>query len=41
MSESRSNELIPVEITVETLKAKIYTVRGQRSSAFFENLIIR
>ncbi len=30
MSESRSNELVPVEITVETLKAKIYTVRGQR-----------
>ena len=30
MSESRSNELVPVEITVETLKAKIYTVREQR-----------
>ncbi len=30
MSESRSNELVPVETTVETLKAKIYTVRGQR-----------
>ena len=24
------NELVPVEITVETLKAKIYMVRGQR-----------
>ena len=30
MSDSISNELVPVEITVETLKAKIYTVRGQR-----------
>ncbi len=30
MSDSKSNELVPVEITVETLKAKIYTVRGQR-----------
>ena len=30
MSDSNSNELVPVEITVETLKAKIYTVRGQR-----------
>ena len=30
MSEDRPNELVPVEITVETLKAKIYTVRGQR-----------
>ena len=29
MSEEK-NELIPVEITVETLKAKIYMVRGQR-----------
>ena len=26
----QKNELIPVEITVETLKAKIYMVRGQR-----------
>ena len=30
MSENKLNELVPVEITVETLKAKIYTVRGQR-----------
>ena len=30
MSESKSNELVPIEITVETLKAKIYTIRGQR-----------
>ena len=30
MNHSNSNELVPVEITVETLKAKIYTVRGQR-----------
>ena len=29
MSESKSNELVPIEITVETLKAKIYTIRGQ------------
>ena len=30
MGESRSNELAPIEITVESLNAKIYTVRGQR-----------
>lgn len=30
MSENRSNELVPVEITVESLKAKIYMIRGQR-----------
>ena len=30
MRDNKSNELIPVEITVETLKAKIYTIRDQR-----------
>ena len=30
MGDSKSNELVPLEITVDTLKAKIYTVRGQR-----------
>ena len=30
MSENRSNELVPVEITVESLKEKIYMIRGQR-----------
>ena len=30
MSENKSNELVPVEITVESLKAKIYSIRGQR-----------
>lgn len=30
MSEKKSNEIVPVEVSVEALKAKIYTVRGQR-----------
>lgn len=30
MSENGTNELVPMEITVETLKAKIYMIRGQR-----------
>ena len=28
--DEEKNELISMEITVETLKTKIYTVRGQR-----------
>lgn len=30
MSKNTTNEMVPVEITVETLKAKIYMIRGQR-----------
>ena len=30
MRENKDNILVPVEITVETLKAKIYLIRGQR-----------
>ncbi|MBR1759218.1 MAG: ORF6N domain-containing protein [Lachnospiraceae bacterium] len=30
MSENRPNELVPSEITVESLKAKIYMIRGQK-----------
>ena len=30
MSEKKDNSLVPVEITVETLKAKIYLIRGQK-----------
>ncbi len=30
MSEKKENALVPVEITVETLKAKIYLIRGQK-----------
>lgn len=30
MNENGTNELVPMEITVETLKAKIYMIRGQR-----------
>ena len=30
MSKEQVNEIVPVEITVETLQARIYTVRGQR-----------
>ena len=29
MRENKDNILVPVEITVETLKAKIYLIRGQ------------
>ena len=36
MSDSKSNELVPVEITVETLKAKIYTVTAICSTRFRE-----
>lgn len=32
MRESRSNELAPVEISVETLKKKIYADRGAESN---------
>ena len=30
MSENKSTELVPVEITVESLRTKIYSIRGQR-----------
>ena len=30
MRENKLNEIVPMEITVDNLKAKIYTVRGQR-----------
>jgi len=30
MSKNPTNELVPFEINVETLKSKIYTIRGQR-----------
>jgi len=30
MNKEQMNEIVPVEITVETLQARIYTVRGQR-----------
>lgn len=30
MSENNANKLVPVKITIETLKAKIYTIRGQK-----------
>jgi len=30
MSKNPTNELVPCEINVETLKSKIYTIRGQR-----------
>ena len=30
MSNNKTTEIVPVEITVETLKAKIYLIRGQR-----------
>ena len=30
MNENRTEEIVPVEVTVETLQAKIYIVRGQR-----------
>jgi hypothetical protein len=30
MSKDSTNELVPIEINVETLKSKIYVIRGQR-----------
>ena len=30
MSEEKHNNLVPVEITAESLKTKIYVVRGQQ-----------